>query len=284
MTRRRSESSISFFSFQDIIMSVVGIMILIALILILKLIAQTTQAAAPSLDITELQHRLAVIRLTLQEFQEDIAKLQSMKAGAYAWVPTQEEMDAAQTSAQRMEAEVVAMASRLKTAQEQKEKLKLDPMIQEITQAESRIAALQAARQDLIQQSETFKEEERELQTEAVPLRKKTRELDAALNAQVVQQLKVKVPVQQDKTAFILLYGNGVIDVLPTKGTPRTSFRSRSAFEQWIEKRNKSTEYFVVYVRPSRFGEHEKMVQDLKGKGFEVGLQVIGETTDFMLE
>ena len=42
-------------------------------------------------------------------------------------------------------------------------------------------------------------------------------------------------------------------------------------------------EHFVVYVRPSRFGQHDEIVKDLRARGFDVGLQVIGEKTSLSI-
>jgi len=50
-----------------------------------------------------------------------------------------------------------------------------------------------------------------------------------------------------------------------------------------VSKRNYNTEHFVVYVRPSRFGQQDDIVKDLRARGFDVGLQVIGEKTNLSL-
>lgn len=285
MVRRRSESAISFFSFQDVIMSVVGIVILITMILILKLIAQTTLAAASasSVDVSELQRQVEAMRPILREIQDEVVVLHRLKNEANVWVPSQDEIDAVKMSLEQLEADAVAMKTKTENARQRNEELKHDPKIQQLAETAARVEKLQEEVETLEQENEKRKKEAKDLQAKVTPLREKIKDLDLDIAADVSKQLKVKVPTHQDKTAFILLYGDGVIDILPTDGSAKRSFRSRSDLDRWIGGCDKNKEYFVVYVRPSRFGEHEKIVQELKKQGFEVGLQVIGEETDFIL-
>jgi archaellum component FlaC len=287
MKRRNSESPISLFSFQDIIMSVVGIIILITLLLIIKLITQSVLAEPVTLSavsIKELEKQIESLKSSLREIQDEITALHQAQQNSQALIPSPEQLDALQSTTERIETEIVAVETKINAAKEQNEKLKHDPKIQQLTETETTVKTLQEEIEKLKQENEKTKKEKDDLQAKVVPLREKNKDLDRDIAADVSMQLKVKVPVHQDKTAFILLYGNGVIDVLPTDGSATKSFTSRSDLDRWIRSRNKAKEYFVVYVRPSRFGEHEKIVQELKKQGFDVGLQVIGEKTNFEIQ
>jgi hypothetical protein len=107
--------------------------------------------------------------------------------------------------------------------------------------------------------------------------------LDKQLAERSSLQIKVTVPKDTDKTAFLLDYGQGIINIVPTDGSQKQTFSSRTQFSNWVAKRNYQTEHFVVYVRPSRFGQHDEIVKDLRARGFDVGLQVIGEKTSLSL-
>jgi myosin heavy subunit len=285
MSRRSSESPISLFSFQDIIMSVVGIVILITMILILKLIVQMTLATPSSaVNIDELQRQIETIRSVLQQIQDEITVLHQAKNESKIWTPSQEQIDAMKSTTERLEAEISAVDTQIKNGEHRNEKLKHDPKIQQLAETESRIKKLLEELKNLQEENKTLTENESKLQSQAKSLRTKNSELDKEVAQDVAVQLKVTVPKTQEKTAFILIYGNNGIDVLPTDGSPAKNYKTASSLDSWIDTRDKNKEYFVVYVRPSRFGRYEKIIQDLKVKGFDVGLQVIGEKTSFMID
>jgi hypothetical protein len=96
-----------------------------------------------------------------------------------------------------------------------------------------------------------------------------------------IMQLNITVPADTDKAVFIVDYGQ-TITVIPLDGSPRQTFSTQNAFLNWVNGRDRNKEHYVVYVRPSRFGQYLGMRDGLFSRGFTVGLQVIGEGTNFL--
>src|SRR5215469_14253246 len=107
MPRRRTSSPISLFSFQDIITSVVGVVILITLLLLLQLISQMLAALpAPAMTVQELQKQVSDIQPILKELQDSIAELYRAREQSDVFTPSQDRIDALQSTVDRLETNV----------------------------------------------------------------------------------------------------------------------------------------------------------------------------------
>ena len=81
MRRKQTAPSVSFFAFQDIITSVVGIFVLIALIMILQLIERTVEGQASSDQVADqLSETLSLLRVEVDSLRQQYEKLEQSLA------------------------------------------------------------------------------------------------------------------------------------------------------------------------------------------------------------
>ena len=284
MSRHRTRTRISLFSFQDIITSVVGVVLLITLILLLQLISQMSAAPpSPAITVRELRQQISDIQPVLAELQDSIAVLHRAREQSEIFTPSQDQTDALQSTVDRLETNVAIAEKRIEEIKKRIDELKNDPAIRRLSETEREIDELTDKIAEMQQQTKGITDDAAALQAKIQELKSKNTALDQQIASSAALQLKVTVPKDTDKTAFILDYGQGTITVIPTDGSANQRFSSRSQFANWVSRRDHDTEHFVVYVRPSRFGQHDDIIKDLRARGFDVGLQVIGERTNLSL-
>ena len=251
MSRRRTNSPISLFSFQDIIMSVVGVVILITLILLLHLVSQML-AAPPEPTITEeeLRQRIASLQPIQAELRDSIAQMQKCREESEIFTPSQDEVDAIQSTINQLETDIALTEKAIEEVKKRIDELQSDPASRQLSETQQEV---------------------KKLTDEIAGLKPRA--------GQFGVQMRIVAPKNTNKNAFIVDYGQGVISVIPVDGSPKQTFASAIQFNNWVSRRDPKKEHYVVYVRPSRFGRHNTFVTDLRNKGFDVGFQVIGEST-----
>ncbi|MCL2711646.1 MAG: hypothetical protein FWE95_12275 [Planctomycetaceae bacterium] len=284
MSQRRTRIRISLFSFQDIITSVVGVVLLITLILLLQLISQMSATPpSPTMTVQELRQQIADILPVLAELQDSIAVLHRAREQSEVFTPSHDQTDALQSTVDRLETNVATTEKRIEGIKKRIDELKNDQAIRRLAETDRAIDELTNKIAEIQQQTKEITDEAAALRAKIRELKSKSTALDQQIASSAALQLKVTVPKDTDKTAFILDYRQGTITVIPTDGSPNQRFSSRSQFANWVSGRNYATEHFVVYMRPSRFGQQDDIVKDLRARGFDVGLQVIGEKTNLLL-
>jgi uncharacterized phage infection (PIP) family protein YhgE len=284
MRRHRNESPISFFSFQDIIMSVVGIVILITLLLILKLITQMSLAEPvpeSTVSVQELTELIESLKSSLHEIQDEITVMYKKQQDSQVWTPTQDQIDALQMATERLEAEITEIMQTIENATKNLEQLKQNQSLKLAEEKEKQIKQLKELLEQLKTQNKELAQQQKELQTKEEELQQNNAELDKKLVAENIPQLHISSVKTTDKTPYVFIYGQNGIDVISIDGSVKKTFTSQKQFYSWADTCNQKTEYFVLFVRPSKFDRYEEVLGDLRLKGFDVGLQVIGETTQF---
>jgi len=257
MSRRRSHPPISLFSFQDIIMSVVGVVILITLILLLHFVSQML-AAPPEPTITEeeLRQQIASLKPIQAKLRDSVSYLQQLREESEVFTPSQDEVDALQSAVTQLETDIALTEKTIEEIKKRIDELQNDPAKQQLFETQQEV--------------------------------KRLTDLIAGLRPRAGQsgvQMRVVTPKNTDKEAFIVDYGSGIITVIPADGSSKRTFASAAQFNNWVSGRDPKKEHYVVYVRPSRFrehnasGRHNPIVTNLREKGFDVGFQVIGERT-----
>lgn len=266
-------------------MSVVGVVILITLLLLLQLLTQML-AAPPSPTITEqeLRQQITSIQPILKELQNSIVDLHHAKEQSEIFTPSVDRVDALQSTVDRLESDIALTEKKIAEVKKRIDDLQNSPAIKQLTETQQEIKTITDVIADLQRQTKDITDSTAALQAKIQELKAKNIGLERQLAERSGLQLKVSVPKDSDKAAFILDYGQGVITVIPTDGSPQQKFSTRTQFSNWISRRDYKTEHFVVYVRPSRFGEHDAIVKDLRARGFDVGLQVIGEKAQLSLD
>ena len=262
MSQRRTRTPISLFSFQDIITSVVGVMLLIVLILLLQLISRMLAAPPlPTMTEQEIRQQIASLKPVLMELQDSIVELRRVREQSEILTPSQEQIDAVRSTIDMLETDMAATDNIIEGIKNRVDELRNDPARQQLS----------ATQRDV----EKLKNEITGLKPHA---------------GQPGVQMRIVAPKNADKRAFIVDYSSGGITVFPADGSPKQTFSSTSQFNNWVSGRDPKTEHYVVYVRPSRFNEHDRsgrnnrIVTNLLEKGFDVGSQVIGEGTHLTLK
>ncbi|MDR1140528.1 MAG: hypothetical protein LBL62_02470 [Planctomycetaceae bacterium] len=282
MRRHKQESPISLFSFQDVIMSVVGIMILITLLLILKLITQppTDTAAVTTVSARELQEQIESLSSILQEVQNEISQQNQTKLDSIITPQTKNQIDALLTTIERLNTECNEINKEIQNEKSQTENLKKNLKSISSHNDKNQIEQLKEQLDTLKIENDKLTEQEEKLKTidDELELKLKNQKFENKI-VDSIQQLNINVQKKQEKTAYICVYGQDGLTIIPTNGTPQKNFTLQSEFYQWMDSRNKTTEYFVIYFRPSRFERYKDILDHIKNKGFDVGYQVIGETT-----
>ena len=267
-------------------MSVVGTIILVMLFLILKLI---TQAAAkpsslPVMTETELMKRIQALETNHQEIHDEILSLNQALLNQTPYVPSWEQVDILHSSVERLERDVVVIEEEIKTAQEYHREMVNRPDAGLAAEMEAKIRELKQWRDQLSRKNSDLKNQKQNLQSRNDDLKKQQTDLNLQLEKEVVQRVYAVPNKMTDKIPYLLIYGQGTIRVLSQADPDGQSFRSRQAFFTWVANRNQKTEYFVLYIRPSRFDEYASILDQLKQLGFDIGLQVIGENTEISLQ
>jgi phage shock protein A len=282
MKYRNNQSPVSFFSFQDIILSIVGIMILVTLLLVLKLVTQMSLAEStppPAVSIKELEKLVETLKLSLQEIQDDIAELYKKQQNSQDITPTQDQIDALQSTIERLKTEIAEIATSIENATQKADNLKNNPSMKLVEEKIKHIEQLKKTLEQLAEQNKKFDQQQNQLKAQESKLQTQNDKLNETLN---VSQLLISAAKSTDKKPFIVIYGQSGIEVLSTDGSIRNKF-TISSFYSWVDSRDKQTEYFVLFVRPSKFNAYNKILDTLKLKGFDIGLQVVGENTVFSI-
>ena len=261
MSPRRTTNPVSLFSFQDIITSVVGVMLLIILILLLQLISRMFAAPpSPTLTEQEIRQQIDSIQPVLTELQDSIVELRHARDRSELQTPSQEQIDAIRSTIETLETDVAETEKKIELIQKRIADLRNDPAGRQLSETQ--------------QEVEKLKREIAGLKPHA---------------GQPGVQMKIVAPKNADKRAFIVDYSSGGVTVIPADGMPKQTFSSATQFNNWVSGRDPKKEQYVVYVRPSQFGEHNRsgrhnsIVTNLRDKGFDVGFQVIGARTNLTL-
>lgn len=254
MTRRRRRSAgtpVSFFSFQDIITSVTGILILVTLLMTLELVTRArflAEGPAPGPDALPALHRaIQHAEIRRDWLRGEVERLGRALASAAATSPlvTADEL-------RRIEYEVGSTAERndaLRARQREtlaavaRERVELEKVASEAESAATRAQQLQAKADEL----------------------RRSNRLVMLPGAGAG-----KSPVFVESSAAGLVAGTSDVDgrVMPAKRWPVGSL---DALTRWAESRSRTREYFLVLVRPDGVETANEAVDRLRDAGFDVG-------------
>lgn len=252
---RHADPPMSFFSFQDIITSVTGILILVTLLLALELLTrvEVQQTPIPSAaEITALQEDINEARQHHARLREDGRRLQTILtelSGTSPIAPAVELSNAERTLAVKQRAldETNAALERASAAKARAlaEVNRLHQLAVEASEkAEAASAAVSAA----------------ERMDHRFLLPGKGTKKQPLLVECAAKQIRVG-SVGPDGQLHRLESWNG--------------WEATSAFINWAGDRNTSAEFFVVMVRPDAVSDSEEIIKELREKGFDVGWDAV---------
>jgi hypothetical protein len=260
MSRRRSTSPFSLFSFQDIITSVTGIMILVTLMLTIELLhRKETSPAAKSAEIAERlkdavdRNRCEAERLDreIEELRRELARAQTDILHLAAFDPNR--VAAQITNLNELTAQLEAQLGEVRAEQ---------------TAAELRRRAAveeQARRANDPQTLEELLAEVRNTQEQLQRMRKSNRVIyNAAEGA-------AKRPWLIELSAAEML-------VAPAGAAARAErFTDLAAFRDWLRQRDAGGEYFVLLVKPAGIDRFARTLDTLRQLRFDVGFDLLAE-------
>lgn len=259
MSRRKTSNPVSLFSFQDIITSVTGIMILVTLLMALELSQRVI--ASPRVQ------TMVVSR-----------QLENAVADADADI-------------QQLEAQLAERDARLRQfAAMDRRKLTADAR-----DTRRQIEQLDAETQHLATQADDARQRQREMEARQQAKRQELAELDE-LNRQIAEleerlrKLKssdrvIYNPAQgTSKEAWLVEVAGQTLQAAPMGRAARPlAFAVTSAgqvpttFLQWLDSRDKNSEYLVLMVKASGVGIFDRLKEELARRGFDLGFDVVDE-------
>ncbi|MDR2706982.1 MAG: hypothetical protein LBC02_14505 [Planctomycetaceae bacterium] len=297
MRRHRNESPISFFSFQDIIMSVVGIVILITLLLILKLITQMSLAEPvpeSTVSVQELTELIESLKSSLREIQDETAEMYKMKQKLQTWTPTQDQMDASQATIERLDFEITEIRQSIENATQHAEKLKQNQSLKLAEEKEQQIKQLKELSEQLTEKNMELAQQQKDLQAKENELKNKNNELDQQIADANNRPTKVNfsnLPAAPNHYLYLTLFDTKGFTVFNVRESYEKNFSKTDIFVKFIlseQKRFQEQDEFLdgvfLVVRPSKIEEYEDVIKLLHDHGLRVGFTFIGENTEFSLE
>lgn len=259
MSRRKSANPVSLFSFQDIITSVTGIMILVTLLMALELSQRVLDS--PRVQTMAVNRQLEV---AVSDAEENIRELESQLAAREAKLE-----QAAARDRQRMTSEA-------KDAQRQLEQLETE------TQRLAEQADAAKRRQRDMESRERLHQQEIDQLNE---LNRKIAELEEQLRKLKSSNRVIYNPAQgTSKEAWLVEVTGQSLQVAPMgRAAQPTVFSVASAaqvppaFQQWLAGRDKRAEYFVLLIKASGVQLFDRLKEELTGQGFELGFDIVDE-------
>ncbi|MEM9825170.1 MAG: OmpH family outer membrane protein [Planctomycetota bacterium] len=268
MSRRSSRVALSFFAFQDIITTVVGIFVLITLLMILQISSADSISDGPTGD-------YQAILDTLAEIKQSNAALEQKLAAA-----RQQAADADKGMAQTIGRSPESLQDELKNA----------------------LAALSTAQRQLENTQERAKRADQELADlqKETELARREAEGDAAQTQEEIDSIKKKI-ARIESSSFPIFgskLGNGKsLCVIRLGDHPKSSTKhsirdsaTASVMEMksvdeviaWVRGRNHSGRHFILLVAPGGADDFDRLRPQMKRLSF--GFEVIGSEDDLTID
>jgi hypothetical protein len=271
--RKKSSNPISLFSFQDIITSLTGIMIVVVLVILLQLVEAASQAVAHIEKHPEFQvmrDKAKELRQRKAQLEKELAELARAKEKPSRF---------SQTSVAELNfmlKQEQAGHSRLRENLDAQSKV-LSELLLQISQTEARIAVLK----EQIAKEHEATDKLKELSMLVATLRKRRQEITEAV-ARKKKMLNFEFSGYQDKTPVLVevnlwgfrakVYPDGEVKSFGTPGKAYTPLRQLGALKEWLSSRPGRTYPVVLYRRETwRF---DAELREALGK--EIGRELLG--------
>jgi len=259
MSRRgRTTPPITLFSFQDIVTSVVGTIILVTLMLILELLHRRlspgVEGAAAS---------AAALRHAVQDAEHEIQNLEVHLGRKGEWVQELAQSSPEQLSRDRVvvQRQMEGLATELNLLIRQHKRIrdeeaKLQALELERESDRRRLARLQATARTLHDQLDRIRREDYLVYNPPAGTGKRAWLVDVSAERFAISPLGHA----GENLAF----------------EERIVGRRIAAFSNWARKRNPEEEYFVLLIRPTAVTSFDVLRTNLERMGFEIGFDVVG--------
>lgn len=271
----------NFFSFQDIIMSVTGILIVVALMLALQIDRVTNTspsqgissdadpAATRGAELETLEENVATLKRQLEVLQGAARKTES-EAELMAEVALLEERIlglSSRNSVARNNGMAMADLAKIKTKAAEILRLR-----EEIRQCEEAITQFSEAATDASIRMRELEQKVKELEAAAIAARIKSG------NLRLIRELS-----DTTKEPIIVDVGETSLKLMRFDQAQVIEVTSMEDFHRVIRKFKKQDQYFVFYFRPDGASRFVELRQAVRDAGFEVGYDAITEDSELTL-
>ncbi len=272
---KNQEAPLTLFSFQDIITSITGIMILVVLMLILNIIESKTSSIKNPVIVENIRE----MRRSIEQIEAQIVETKEWLEANSGKIP-EIDMDALPILMKRQREKINAEKDALETmiTDERKLKEKIEETKRRTADARKKIKEQKKLMEML---NESMEKQMGPLETRLKELRKKYEEEKKKVSISVDRsESKSLVVVQCSGDGIKLKSANdGKIEDF-TDDSP-TNIKTLERFKEWLLKRNSaSSEYIAVAVKASGSGCCKYIVSMLKAAGYEYGLEPIAEESE----
>lgn len=257
--RGQNSTPISLFSFQDIITSVTGIMILVTLMMTLELVQRTmTSPAVQTAVVTsEVETRTQQMRQRIEELKGELERRRLASEVLQGIDPRNlaERLQEVERTAARVEQDV----ERIRTTAEQAER------------NHERAKQTQTETERKRQQQKTLEEQLAAAADELEQLKKTNRRIYNLDQGTAKKPWLIDVSARELRTAQVgvtaaptVLRGNSPVELI-------------AQLSAWLAARDPATEYLVLLIRPSAAELYVALRGEVERQGFELGFDLLGE-------
>jgi len=260
MARRKTHPTITLFAFQDVIMSVSGIIVVLVLLLSLELIQKPEQSAAAAAPAVVEQLRAEIERAAAAAAELE-ARLQAndeqiRQSAALSPADLQRQIDDFTADSEQLATETAALQSQLDDLQQRERALRIEA----------------AERSDVHEQADdarqTADDLERQLETERAENR-----------------LVFELPRGFNKQGWIAVISANEVSVAPLgRASPPRTFTAEgglfgssaeSRFLEWTSSLRQSDLYLLLMIRPDGTSAFESIVVELDRRGIPYGFDLV---------
>lgn len=261
MTRKKNNSeTISLFSFQDIMASVIGMLFFVVILLSLSIVTEVVPASEEptkeeSGQLAELQQRTGELRQQKTDLEKRITSISKMRLQAASVRPQQ-----TLTQLKQMRANLDAM---YRTIEEEQKRLK-----SLVAQAESSKTTIHSKKKQL----EIVQEQIQKAKGEVSRAKSKPR-LTFIIDKRPDNLKPWLLEISKDSLRVGSQDGQGL--VIDFEGKSHEE-RAR-LFLEWARNQNQKERYFVLLIKPSGIQHVAELRKNITELGFEIGTDLIPE-------
>jgi len=260
-SRARSRPRITLLAFQDIIMSVSGILIVLVLLLALEITDEPPPAtSAPSVSPLQLSMTVNAARSERQQLEESLRRADLLAKEAARQSPAQirDQIASLESEIERLFAENIEL--RAKAEQLRNEELKTKDNESRTKPIHDELAALEAAAANLKREIEDIRKDDRPVFTLPKGFKK-----DGWLA--VIEKNRILIaPIGRRATPLLFEDQAGLL----------ASESAADRFLAWTRKEASRESYFLLIVRPDGANDFEEITDSFRGRDVAFGYDVIG--------
>jgi hypothetical protein len=262
--RKKGNAPFSLLSFQDIITSVSGIMLLITLLLAMELIGRSLKRSDPEVSAASsetLEHDIQMMRRDL-----DLLDSQATRNVDIA-------QQAASVSAVQIDSDLTSILAKIEQIEGDINQLRNQQQNRDEVVGE-KLDSIDAHIEELCEEAERKQRQVEQLEEELA-------------NIESESSVFFRASINPSESPWLIDVHQSHIELVPLNPTNSSliftqsgSYGRWSQFSNWLNARNSSSEFFVMLVRPSGLANYSDIRELVESAGFKLGIDVIAEEQD----